>query len=533
MLRHLPVLACAGLLGAQRPAPADVDPARAFFAAGEVVRISITLSEADREHLRRKPREYVPATVQKDREPAWETAGVKLKGAAGSFRELDDRPCFTLHLGRFGEAHRLHGLQRFHLNNSVQDDSWLCEWLGHEVFTAAGLPAPRVAHALVTLDGRSLGLYVLREAFDRQFLLRVFGHTDGNLYDGGFCQDIDSDLEKDSGDGRDDHGDLQKLRELCRGGGSGGEHLEQLEAAIDMAAFVDFMALELMLDHWDGYTRNRNNFRLWCGSGQAGVRFLPHGMDQIYDADEEVSVLAHPTAIVASACHEEPALRKRYRERLRALLPLLDPQRIAPKLDAIAARLQKALRGFDDDAARSHAQAVRALQERVAARYRELQVQVRAPEPKPLQFPGSKPVALKTWHPAAESDHVVLAKKGFQGTNALQIACQRGPDAAREAVWRTQVLLGRGRYRLSATTRCEGIREPKPAGGEEPDGGVRLAVDGASSERLTGNQSWQPLVCEFEVGEFQRNVELQLRLRAVSGTAWFRTDSLQLTRLAD
>jgi hypothetical protein len=527
MLRHLPVLACAGLLGAQPPPAADLDPARAFFAAGEVVRISITLTEADREKLRARPREYVPAVVRVDRQPEWARVGVKLKGAAGSFREIDEQPAFTVHLGKLGETHRFHGLQRFHLNNCVQDDSRLCEWLGHEVFTAAGLPAPRVAHALVTFDGRSLGLYVLREAYDRQFLMRVFGNADGNLYDGGFCQDIDSDLEKDSGDGCDDHSDLRRLRELCQGVAN--DRKTRLEAAIEMAAFLDFMALEAMLGHWDGYTRNSNNFRLWCGSAPARVHFLPHGMDQLF-GEEDVSVLAHPTSIVASACHQDAGLRKRYRERLRALLPLFEPRRLLPKLEAIAGVLQKALRSIDDDAANRHAEAVRELRERVTARYRNLQVQVKAPEPRPLQFSGQKPVTLTKWHPGAESDNVVLAKRDFKGVATLQIACQKGPEAPREAAWRTHALLDRGRYRLSATTRCEGVS--KPADGEK-DTGVRIAVDGASSERLHGNQNWHALVCEFEVGEFQRTVELELRLRAFAGTAWFRADSLQLMRVSD
>jgi hypothetical protein len=260
------------------------------------------------------------------------------------------------------------------------------------------------------------------------------------------------------------------------------------------------------------------------------VHFLPHGMDQIF-GDAEASVLAHPMAIVASACHQEPGLRKRYRERLRVLLPLFSPQRIGPKLEAIAAKLQKELRAVDDDAARRHAVAVRGLQEHVGARYHNLQVQVKAPEPKPLQFSGDKPVALKTWHPAAESDHVVLGKKGFNGVSTLQIACQAGPDERRQAAWRTHVLLGRGRYRLSATTRCEGIQQ-KPVDAN-PDDGVRLAADGASSERLSGNQNWRQLVAEFDVSEFQRNVELQLRLQASTGTAWFRIDSLQIARVPD
>ncbi|MEO6593828.1 MAG: CotH kinase family protein [Planctomycetota bacterium] len=530
MLRLLLALASTAAVAQQQPGPVDPDPARTFFAAGEVVHIALTLAEPDRAHLREKPREYVPATLCIDGKEAWQRVGVKLKGAAGSFRAIDDRPAFTVNLGKFGATNRLHGLQRFHLNNGVQDDSLLCEWLGHEVFAAAGAPAPRVAHALVTLDGATLGLYVLREAFDAQFLLRTFGNCHGNLYDGGFCQDIDSELEKDSGDGVDDRSDLRQLLAVCRSDVL--DRGARLSAVVDIAAMLDFTALEAMLCHWDGYSQNGNNFRFWCATSPGVAYFLPHGMDQLL-GDSDASVLAHPSGIVASAVHQEPSFRKRYRERLRALLPLMAPANWKPRIEVLAAKLQKELRTIPGDAAAQHAEAVRSLLEHLEARYKNLQVQVRAAEPKPLQFSGEKPIALKTWFPAAETDHVALAKKGFQGLAALQIACLPGANESRRAAWRTHVLLARGRYRLLATVRCEGIAAAKQVDGEETGGGVRLAVDGARSERLFDRENWRPLVCEFEVGEFQRDVELQLGLRAMAGTAWFRLDSLRLVRVAE
>lgn len=511
------------LLPAQTAAPADVrtadpDPAQAFFTALPVLRIAITLDEAARDALRQRPREYASATLRIDGDPAFTPVGVKLKGAAGSFRNLDDRPGFTVHLQRFGQDHTLHGLRRFHLNNGAQDASRLAEWLGHLLFTRAGRPAPRVTHARVSLDGKDLGLYVLREAFDAQFLRRI-GAEHGNLYDGGFCQDIDRDLEKDAGDGADDHQDLRRLREICALPPA--ERTAALAAILDVDAFLDFCALEAMLGHWDGYSQNRNNFRLWCATAPGQTMFFPHGMDQLF-GDADASILRHPPALLASALLQDQGLRKRYRDRLRALLPLFQPPKVLPGLQQQAARLRRAL-DDDPDAARALEDAVRDLQGRVQARYRSLQAQVRAPEPQPLQFPGSRALALKGWQPAAETDHLQLDRKDFQGVGTLLFRCLEGSADPRVGSWRMSVLLGKGRYRLLATARCEGV------GGE----GARLVVDDAHSESLTGDMSWQALVCDFEVGEFQRDVELRLELRATAGRAWFRLDSLRLQRLPD
>jgi hypothetical protein len=511
----------------------DPDPARRFFASGEIAHVAIELGADERQQLRTKPREYVTAALRLDgSKTPWANVGVKLKGAAGSFQEVDQLPCFTVNLGRFGEQHRLHGLRRFHLNNCVQDSTWLCEWLGSEVFTAAGRPAPRVTHAHVWLDGKDLGLYVLREAYDAQFLQRAFGTAEGSLYDGGFCQDIDGDLEKDAGTGPDDRSDLARLRDACRDGGrDGGQAAPALADVLDVPAFVDFMALEALLGHWDGYCQNRNNFRLWCAAEPGRAQFLPHGMDQIL-GDPEAPVLQHPSAIVAGQVQQQPEWRQLYRQRLAALLPLLQPKPLASKLAARAAALQQELRTIDRERAAEHAQAVRDLSARIEARFRNLQAQVKAPEPAPLAFRGDQPLRLERWHAAGETDHVELRKRSYENATALQIACTTRGDEERRGAFRTTVMLERGRYRLLATARCEAV-EPLVGEGGSREGGAGLAVGDDHSELLTGDCRWTALSCDFEVTEYRRNVELRLELRARAGRVWFRQSSLQLQRLGD
>ncbi|MFO1077521.1 MAG: CotH kinase family protein [Planctomycetota bacterium] len=532
-MRELTPLLLPALLAAQTVGtapPADPDPARAFFARPSVTEVRIDLTPEARQALRDRPREYAAAALRIDGEKAAPPgAGVKLKGAAGSFQKIDEHPGFTVNLGKFGGAAMLHGLKRFHLNNCAQDPSLLCEWLGNMIFAAAGYPAPRVAHAHVWLDGQDLGLYVLREGLDRQFLVRSFGDAHGNLYDGGFCQDIDSDLEKDAGDGPDDHEDLHRLRELCRGFDA--ERTTRLERAVDVPAFVDFMALEAMVGHWDGYCQNRNNFRLWLPTAPGAAKFLPHGMDQIF-GDAEAAVLDHPPALVASAVAQTPAWRKLYRDRLAQLLPLFAPAKWRTPLAARAAMLEKELARTDKARAAEFATAAADLAARVEARHRFLQKAVRASEPEAIAFRGDEAVRLTKWNAAGETDGIALKKRSFQDTPALQLAIDgRGADA-RLGSFRTTVLLRKGRYQLTGSARCAGVEGLRNDDGSL-HGGVRLAVGDGASEKLYGDRDWTALACEFEVAEFQRVVELRLELKAHAGTAWFRVDSLRLRRLGD
>ena len=522
------LLGPAALLAQAKADAAELDPARDFFARPGLVRVRITLDPGQREQLRQRPREYVPATLHLDRDrTGWPNVAVKLKGAAGSFRKIDDRPGFTVNLGKFGESNRLHGLRRFHLNNGVQDESRLCEWLDGQLFAAAGYPAPRVSHALVWLDGEPLGLYVLREGYDKQFLMRTFGTTAGNLYDGGFCRDIDRVLEKDAGSGPDDHSDLVRLREACRDFDP--ERTTRLESVLDIDAFADFMALEAMIGHWDGYSGNRNNFRLWCGSGPERSRFLPHGMDQLF-GEIDASVLAHPSAIAASTVQQHGAWRQLYRERLKALLPLFRSSALSKKIKARAAPLQKALKALDRDLAARHKRAVRNLISKVEARYKNLQKQVKAPEPEPLTFRGDQPIRLTGWRPAGETDHITLKKRSYRGTPALFVECTSAGQHQRRGAFRTSVLLAQGRYRFTTLARCQDVERLRDRKGEL-QGGVAITVLDARSDALDGDSKWAELACEFEVEEYRRSVELRLEFAAGDGKGWFRADSPSLQLL--
>jgi len=149
--------------GAESPVrPAN--PGGEIFTNAVFRRIILEITPGDLAELRKDPRKTVQATLREGG-TNYPSVGLHLKGSTGSFRGVDERPSLTLNFDRFIPAQRFHGLSRIHLNNSVEDPTYLHEWLGGEMFRAAGVPAPRAGHALVELNGRNLGLYVLKEGF--------------------------------------------------------------------------------------------------------------------------------------------------------------------------------------------------------------------------------------------------------------------------------------------------------------------------------------------------------------------------------
>src|SRR5262249_7388215 len=158
------------------------DPIDPFFTNGPIPHLRIEIRGTNLTELQRNNRAYTRAVVWEG-DTMYPDVGLHLKGAAGSFRSLDDRPALTLKFDKFREHQRFHGLDKIHLNNSVQDSSYMTEILCGELFRAAGVPTPRGTHARVRLNGRDLGFYVLKEGFDKMFLRRYFKNPNGNLYD--------------------------------------------------------------------------------------------------------------------------------------------------------------------------------------------------------------------------------------------------------------------------------------------------------------------------------------------------------------
>ena len=258
--------------------PKKVDPSVELFNT-RVPRLEIQITPEALSSLRSQPRVYVRANVREGAK-VYTNVAVKLKGSRGSYRPVDDKPNLTLNFDHFEKKQLFHGLDKLHLNNSVTDPSYMNEIIGSEMFRSAGVPTARATPARVIFGTRDMGLYVLKEGYNKRLLERFFDRTDGNLYDGGFIQDITNAHEKDSGNGPDDRSDLRELYmaslepDLAR-------RQERLAKILDLDRFITFAALERLLVHWDGYTGNKNNYRLYNDPTSGKFVFFAHGMDNL------------------------------------------------------------------------------------------------------------------------------------------------------------------------------------------------------------------------------------------------------------
>lgn len=491
-----------------------------LFATAQAHELRIEVPPAEIDLLKKDARLFARATVWEGT-TVYKNVGIHLKGSAGSFRNLDDKPALTLNFGRFTAEQRFHGLRKIHLNNSVQDSSFLNENLAGGMFRAAGVPAARVAYALVEFNGRSLGPYVLKEGFTRDFLKLYFKKPTGNLYDMEPGREVTAQLKKDYGEGPNDWSDLQRLA-AAASEPDPTRLWSRLHSVLDVDRFLSFMALEVMTCHWDGYCLGRNNFRVYHDMDTDKMLFFPHGMDQMFGAGSAANAPLRPgmNGLVAQAILKTAEGRRQYRSTCATLFTnIFKVEVLTNRIHELARQLRPMLPDIDNQAA--------AVRQRIIERAADLQRQLNIPEPTPLPFTQGL-AKLAGWRPEpAQGDAHLDQLQDADGRRTLHISTH----AVTVASWRAKVLLDEGRYRLEGSARTAGVVATRD---ERKGEGAGLRISGATTSRsnhLSGDSSWQKLTYEFAVPASSDEVDFVCELRASAGEVWFDADSLQLVKL--
>src|SRR5262245_6291943 len=328
-------------------------------------------------------RPTVPVIVNEG-DTVYTNVALHLKGAEGSFRPVDQNPAMTLNFDKLTPGQRFHGLQKISLNNSAEDPTFLTEKICRELFAAAAVPVPRSDFANLELNGRPLGLYVLVEGWNKQFLRRHFKNPDGNLYDSGFIKDITEELEKNSGPPPNDQSDLKALvaaasePDLTK-------RLARLEKVLALDQFITSFALQVMMWNWDGYVMNINNYRIYHDPDSDRLFILPHGLDQMFWKPDG-PIFPRMRGMLARAVVQIPEGRRRYLEQMSQLLTnVYHVEAITNRVMQQAARIRSVLVERNPQAARNHERLVATLCERIAQRARSLEQQLGAPS-KAVQF---------------------------------------------------------------------------------------------------------------------------------------------------
>ena len=112
--------------------------------------------------------------------------GIRPKGNTSlnnvSSDDTTDRYRFKIKFDKYVEGQTFNGLESIVLNNIIQDNTYMKEYITYDLFSYMGIATPEMSYSNVSVNNENWGLYLAIEVIDKRYLENNFGTTEGNLY---------------------------------------------------------------------------------------------------------------------------------------------------------------------------------------------------------------------------------------------------------------------------------------------------------------------------------------------------------------
>lgn len=229
---------------------------------------------------------------------SWEHVGIRFKGnsslrsswGAGSLKLP-----FKLDFDQFEddypetEDQRFFGFKQLSFSSNFHDDSFLHEKVAADLFRESGVPSAQTAFYAVTLDyGEGevyLGLYTAVEVVDDTLIETQFKFDQGNVYkpegagatfaEGSFSE---ASFDKETNQEQNDYDDILALYEALHADSrvSDPERWRaDLEAVFDVDGFLNWLAVNTVIQNWDTYGVMNHNYYLYNDPDSGQLVWIP------------------------------------------------------------------------------------------------------------------------------------------------------------------------------------------------------------------------------------------------------------------
>ena len=173
----------AGQLGVQAMSSA-VGYASRLFDTSTVHTIDIVMDDWDSFIENCSDEEYTDCTVIIDGE-AYRNVGLRAKGNTSltSVKSYgNNRYSFKIEFDHYDDGGNYYGLDKLCLNNIIQDNTYMKDYLTYQLMREFGADAPLCSYSYITVNGDDWGLYLAVEGVEESFLQRNYGSDYGQLY---------------------------------------------------------------------------------------------------------------------------------------------------------------------------------------------------------------------------------------------------------------------------------------------------------------------------------------------------------------
>ncbi len=128
--------------------------------------------------------EYSACSVVIDGE-AYKNVGIRAKGNTSLSSVAaygNNRYSFKIEFDQYDSTKSYYGLDKISLNNIIQDNTYMKDYLCYQMMGAFGVPSSLCSYVYITVNGEDWGLYLAVEGVEESFLQRNYGSDYGELY---------------------------------------------------------------------------------------------------------------------------------------------------------------------------------------------------------------------------------------------------------------------------------------------------------------------------------------------------------------
>lgn len=155
-----------------------------LFDTSVVHSVEIIMDDWDEFISECKNEEYYACTVVIDNE-AYKNVAIRGKGNT-SLTQVEsygnNRYSFKIEFDHYDSVNTYYGLDKLCLNNIIQDNTYMKDYLTYQMMSAQGVASPLCSYAYITVNGEEWGLYLAVEGIEDSFLKRCYGNDSGELY---------------------------------------------------------------------------------------------------------------------------------------------------------------------------------------------------------------------------------------------------------------------------------------------------------------------------------------------------------------
>ncbi len=155
-----------------------------LFDTAEVHNINIVMDDWDEFISNCESEEYYAATVVIDNE-AYKNVAIRGKGNTSLTQVKsygNNRYSFKIEFDHYDSANSYYGLDKLCLNNIIQDNTYMKDYLCYTMMRDMGVASPLCSFVYITVNGEDWGLYLAVEGVEDSFLKRNYGNDSGELY---------------------------------------------------------------------------------------------------------------------------------------------------------------------------------------------------------------------------------------------------------------------------------------------------------------------------------------------------------------